>query len=116
MEKPRNSAETTGDSLERLLEVEARLEERLQECMAEAAGLVEEARVEAARRERRVEQELREERVEQLRQREAGLAEAVRAERDHASGRIRRLRAVPSGDVDALARKTIARVLRDAAP
>lgn len=113
MEQPRHSDASGGDSLDELLEVEARLEERLQECTAEAAAIVEEARIEAARRERTVERELREAQAEQLRAREVELADAVRAERDRAARTIRSLRALSSERIEELAREVIDRVLED---
>lgn len=113
MEKSDNSAETSGDTLERLLEVEARLEARLEECEAEAARLVDEAREEAVRREQRLERELREEHERHVRERGARLAERVCAERHRAALKIRRLRAVPAEQVESLARRVIRQVLRE---
>ncbi|MDX1577458.1 MAG: hypothetical protein R3266_03195 [Gemmatimonadota bacterium] len=114
MEKPKHADRATGDTLEELLEVEARLEERLQECMAEAEAIVEEARVAAARRERDVEREIREARADELRAREIGLAEAVREERDRAAHAIRALRGLSSEQLDVMAHEVIGRVLDDA--
>lgn len=102
------------DTLERLLEVEAAIDARLRSCLAEAEAVVEAAREEAARRERRLEDELREGRAEQFRTHEASFADSVGAERDRAARDVRRLRGVPSDRLDALARSLIERLLEEA--
>jgi F0F1-type ATP synthase membrane subunit b/b' len=101
-----------GDSLERLLEIEAEIEAQLASCRAEAAGIVDRAREEAVRRGREVEAELREARAERIRAREAAIAEAVREERDRAAHDVRRLRAVDDDRIEELSGFVVRRLLK----
>jgi len=107
----RKEPDAQGETLERLLEAEAEIDERIRACLAEAERTVEAAREEAVHRERRLEAELREARAERLQVREASFAASIQAERDRAALEIRRLRAVPGDRMRDLAQGTIDRLL-----
>lgn len=111
MSDRRDPQEARGDTLDRLLEAEAGIETRLNECQAEAEGLVEQARVEAERREHLLEEKLREERTQRIRRREAEIVETTRAQRSRAADEIRWLRSLSTGRIDRIARKVLERLL-----
>ncbi|MFW6088320.1 MAG: hypothetical protein ACODAB_01120 [Gemmatimonadota bacterium] len=113
MSKRQHAGEAPGDSLDRLLEAEARIDERVRACRAEATRLVDEVRAEVERRERGLEAQLRDEQAELTRRAEAELADTIRAERDRAAREIERLRSLTSGQIDSLARMVIKQLLAE---
>lgn len=110
MSNQRTEARESG-GLERLLEVEARIDARLAGCRAEADAILRAARERLAGREAALEGEIRAERDRRLATREAELAGAIRAERDQAAREARRLRAVPAERLEALARDVVGRLV-----
>lgn len=116
MSNRRDPPEDGGDTLDRLLEAEARIETRLSECQTEAEGLLEQARVEAERREGLLEEKFRQERAERIRRREAELVETTRAQRNRAAHEIRRLRNLSPGQIEEIARKVLERLLPGSPP
>lgn len=104
-------ARESGEGLERLLEVEARIDARLAECRAEAEKQVRAVREELAERDARLSEELRAERERRLAAREELAAAAIRAERARAAREARRLRAIPADRVEDFARDVVGRLL-----
>jgi len=113
MSEQTTSAENPGDGLERLLEVEARIDERLATCRAEADGILRAVQAELAAREEQFERELDVEREQRVASRSAERAADIQDERDRAARQAKRLRAVPPERIEALARELIERLLAD---
>lgn len=113
MSKQTTNSEDRTDGLERLLEVEARIDERLANRRADAAEIVRAAQAELAARADQLDRELQAERQARLDARAAELGQAIQEERDGAARQARRLRALPAERVESLARDVIDRLLAD---
>ena len=113
MSEQTTNSEDRTDGLERLLEVEERIDERLANCRAEAAEIVRAVQAELAARAEQLDEELRAERLARLDARSAELGRAIQDERDRAARQARRLRAIPAERVEALARDVVERLLAE---
>jgi len=113
MSEQTTNSEDRTDGLERLLEVEERIDERLAASRAEAGEMVRAVQAELAARAEQLEGEIQAERQARLDARSAELRQAVQEERDGAARQARRLRAIPVERVEALARDVIERLLAD---
>jgi hypothetical protein len=111
MVDPTTDEREAADGLERLLEVEARIDERLAECRAQADEILRATREELAASDARLDAELRAERQRRLAAREAEFRREIRHERDEAARTARRLRAIPAARIEALAREVIGRLV-----